>query len=410
MTKAWTFLGEGTFNKAYKSDDGKLVFKRSKFDSDKTDTPERSVRLWNLINPNLPPPASVHMSDQGLGWVCPFVEGKQASDLEMSEAVIDIFSRTGRIVIDATARKNFIKTKEPQPHGQVVCIDIGMALQLELQQETGYVKRARSNSIVSQDTWNDSKTGYDTEFFPDTSKGSPVTVNTVKALLFIKANRPDIIDVNFLKARFDLINLLAAAYDKQNPQVAQEKLEKEINDQRAFKQLMKETIFEVRISQQEADAQNTNHLVNSEQSLDEGNEIPTVIQLAKAGLSQEQTLDFDVCKLAIIKTLERYIDSRGKISTSGVFQPSWTSKWFRDLELTREKVRVVQIMIETIKDPAINSPDLLEDVLTGTHGSCVDLDQGFVTRSYEAAIGECLEIKDLVSDLDLTLQHDAPKA
>jgi hypothetical protein len=91
-----------------------------------TDLPERSVRLWNEINPDLEPEATLISTEMGDGWACPFIKGVQASDHEMSVALIDIFNRTGRIVVDATAPENFIKT----PSGKVVCIDIGMALQI----------------------------------------------------------------------------------------------------------------------------------------------------------------------------------------------------------------------------------------------------------------------------------------
>src|SRR3989338_631154 len=128
----WKKLGEGTYNVAYVSDDGKSVLKIQKSD-DKTDTPERSVRLWNTINPDIPPPARLEQTEKGVGWVCPFIKGKQASDKEMSIALIDIYNKTGRIIVDATAPKNFVKL--PFPRSRVVCVDVGMAIQMEQRDE-----------------------------------------------------------------------------------------------------------------------------------------------------------------------------------------------------------------------------------------------------------------------------------
>ena len=171
-------LGEGSYNIAIRSNDGQSVLKIQKFDLDydeitgekdneeerpQTDTPERSVRLWNTINEGLEPQAvRLELNNleinttkpdgttallKGVGWVCPYVEGVQASDKEIQGAVLDIFNRTGRIITDATGKKNFLRT----PDGTIVCIDIGMALEMEKREEVFLTEggRIRSNSIVS---------------------------------------------------------------------------------------------------------------------------------------------------------------------------------------------------------------------------------------------------------------------
>ena len=214
MPTEWIFLGAGSYNRAYKSKDGREVLKIQKSAVDATDTPERSVRLWNAINAHVPPPARLEVSELGSGWVCPFIEGEQASDTEMAEALIDIYNRTGRIVVDATAVKNFVRT----PTGQVLCVDVGMAMQLERREERG-LQMVRRKSVVSLNAWSRLSDAFN-PFFAQCAYSNPETVNVVKALLFIKYNRPDMYDVSFLKTKPELVNKLAGAYDRQNTQLA----------------------------------------------------------------------------------------------------------------------------------------------------------------------------------------------
>ena len=209
MPVNWELLGEGSFNRAYKSIDGKEVLKIQKT-TDATDTPERSVRLWNVINAHVPPPARLEASELGMGWVCPFIKGKQASDKEMACALVEIFNNTGRIIVDATAPKNFIRT----PTGEIVCVDVGMALQFEQREDSAFAA-VRRKSFVSLKMWDSHlRTRYN-DFFKECEVTNPETVNTVKALVFIKDNRPDMQDVSFLKDNQALVKKIAKAYDAQ---------------------------------------------------------------------------------------------------------------------------------------------------------------------------------------------------
>ena len=191
MRTEWSVLGGGTYNDVYINKEQTLVLKMQKNNA-KTDDPERSVRLWNEINPNCKPKACVVNTKWGIAWVCPFIKGRQATDDEMSKAIIDIFNNTGRIVVDATAEKNFITT----PEGKVLCIDIGMALELEKKEERSFSGIIRRNSIVSLTCWRNLQHDFD-PFFNDCQGENPKSVNTVKALLYIKNNRPDIFDLIF---------------------------------------------------------------------------------------------------------------------------------------------------------------------------------------------------------------------
>lgn len=210
LNKNWIKLGEGSYNTAYKSIDGTQILKISKNDKILTDTPERSVRLWNLINPSLEPKAKIVTVDGHSGWICPFVEGEQASDDEIVEAVFDIYNKTQRIVTDALAQKNFLKT----PQGQVVCVDIGLALLLDRQEQNNLIQILRRPSEVSINAWNDLDIEHD-KFFshPTNVKNYPKTINAIKALLYINSSRPDIYDVSFLKNNQNDIQYYAIAYD-----------------------------------------------------------------------------------------------------------------------------------------------------------------------------------------------------
>lgn len=220
----WKKLGSGSFNDAYVDEEKQFVLKvRQKkpgLNADLTiaDSPERSVRLWNLINGPSPPPAAeiVDDKDLGHGWKCPFISGKEPADHEMSKAVIDVFNRTGRIVVDATSKNNFLKAK----NGRIFCVDIGLAVQLDWEEEQGLAGEGRHarrrGSVISAGAW---KQIHDFYSMPggklehDAKAGFSQTANTVKALLFIRAHRPDIYDASFLIGNKSLINKLANAYD-----------------------------------------------------------------------------------------------------------------------------------------------------------------------------------------------------
>lgn len=217
-------LGAGSYNTAYRSGNsqGDLVFKLIKNKEDKTDLPERSVRVWNQVNPGLQPPARlatciVPVRDKqgkirrvaSKGWICPFVQGVQASDKEIHGKLLDVFNTTGRIVTDAIAPKNFVKT----PTGDIVCVDIGLALELDKREKTLLVGLSRKPSLTSFETWKSDWTMH-VKWLSDWQKTYPQTVTTVKALLFIKINRPDITNTDFLKQSPQSITELAAAYDE----------------------------------------------------------------------------------------------------------------------------------------------------------------------------------------------------
>jgi hypothetical protein len=282
----------------------------------------RSVRLWNLLNPKRASAKIIH-TEHGTGWVCPYVEGRQALDEEMSHALIDIFNVSGRIVIDATAHRNFITT----PDNEVVCVDIGMALQMETREEQHF---ARRRSIPSLKAWQELHDDY-TSFFNKSSATFPETVNTIKALLFIKANRPDVFDVNFLRSNPDHKQLLASAYDQHN----------KIED--ALK------------------------VVDS-------NRDPSI----------------EGIKESCIKQLDHYINSRGSFKVEGTFSPTLTTKLFRDAKLTANKVNQARELRDLIS--AAYNRDEIKNLFQNLEPDTIL--KGRITQGFKACIGKCNLILD----------------
>ncbi|MFJ1267112.1 hypothetical protein ACD661_00915 [Legionella lytica] len=351
----WAFLGAGNYNDVYKSADGKCILKVQKNVDATTDSPERSARLWNLINPNLPP-ATIIESEHGLGWVCPYIEGEQASDAEISLGLLDVYNKTGRIVVDATAPKNFLKT----PSGDIVCIDIGMALRLENSDPQLSPQRLmdkEQHSIISEQAWNKYKGSYE-KFFKGQQFPYPQATDTVKALLYIKEHRPDIVDVSFLKGKPEELAQLAKAFDEQK-------------DNERFARSLGE---------------NAHLMVNFTQNEQK--------EKAHALLSAEKSPNLDSAKESCIKELERYINSRGKIH-EGKFSPSFITKVFRDAELTAYKVTATQELIEHIRNAS--SLEDLRGLVENTYTSDPKLSKAtFFSSDLERSMAKCISIADSV--------------
>jgi hypothetical protein len=221
--KQYTYLAQGSFNVVYTYyEDGTWMVlklqrdcdaKGIKFSDDtlKFDDPERAKRLWDAMNPDIFPPAKLITLPEGTtpnkGWACPYLTNQEASDREIYECVIGIFNRTGRIVMDAH-RENFRKTLDDK----VVCIDPGLVLQLE-KRDIPFPTLARCKSKVSLLAKNLDKHVKLLEKLHTENKVSAKIPKIIKALIIIKKNRPDMINVDILKTDFTLLKTLAKAYD-----------------------------------------------------------------------------------------------------------------------------------------------------------------------------------------------------
>jgi hypothetical protein len=212
----WFFLGKGTYNKVFtdaKNEPDRRFVSKVQLNVDastrRIDLPERSVRLWNLINPDISPPATVEVIDyinetgekvRSKAWKCPYIRGRQATDHEIACELVRIFNTTGRIIMDAISPRNFIHTAE----GRTVCVDVGMALELEHRDEAEVVSSSaphlrRQKSAVSLEGWQTLHNDY-IAYFAHEIKRYPETIKTIQALLFIKNNSIDIYHAGFLQA------------------------------------------------------------------------------------------------------------------------------------------------------------------------------------------------------------------
>lgn len=363
----WKPLAGGAFNQVYINSDATLVFKEVHNTEFGTDTPERSVRLWNLLNPNLKPKAKIAtIMIDGIpvqGWSCPYVPSKHGQtltekeharlteqqcdelvlankkayrdvlanptlkdkeDTEVASAQIDIYNRTGRIIVDAAVPGNFMVTKS---HG-VVCVDIGMALLLEDKEAACLDMYARRKSIVSNDAWEQVHTEINQNILQNKDVLLPKTAAMTKALLFIKACRPDIANVDFLRKDRNVVEQLAKAYDT---------------------------------------------------STDPAQDNPGMALLEK-----KQPMDLINMKKSCEKVLLDYIHSRGELGENKIFTASRITQYFRNTLLTKLKTESAQLLIKKIH--AAGSIDAIKTALS--EASDPTLEKGFKS-GFAASLGRC---------------------
>jgi len=205
----WKKIGEGNYNKVYKNTEETLVLKISKNEA-ATDEPNRAVNTWNEVNPNLNPKAELYDDPKHNhhGWTAPLIIGENSSDIEIAIELIEIFNRSGRIVVDAYVPGNFKTTAE----GKVICIDIGMALKLNSSEDI---------SIVSRKTWHEDNAWEEYQPYIGERQANKHrhTIDVIKALYFIQSyknthedSKEFLKDVSFLLEDHLAIDLLANAH------------------------------------------------------------------------------------------------------------------------------------------------------------------------------------------------------
>ncbi len=218
MFRDLQYIGSGNFNAVFCDAQKTMVFKIQKKKSlgvlsvaAVLDTPERSVRLWNQINAHIEPKATVmgvstpaytditkneqHPArEHAIGWSAPFIHGKDSTQTEIMNAQIDIYNRCGRVVLDAISPGNF----KTQSNGQVICIDIGMSLRLQREDEQGIENRSFASNLA----W---ETGAHAVYLPWLKKHSfsksPYTdvIETTKALYVLQQQYPYCVNADFLR-------------------------------------------------------------------------------------------------------------------------------------------------------------------------------------------------------------------
>lgn len=217
---AWNFIGQGSYNMVYRHDTNGLVFKVQKCQLDSTDQYDTPSRLTELMKELYPEFAAkieiITVPKLGIGWTFPFIEGTHPTDEEMFGAIIDIFNRTGRVLLDGCMFHNFLKTSSTHPlyPNRIFCIDIGMLVNVRKEEIDGAGGRMRRKSetslsllireepLIYYDLWSHSR-----------FKSLPST-RLIKALILISTYRPLINNVDFLKANDGLVTTLSALYEK----------------------------------------------------------------------------------------------------------------------------------------------------------------------------------------------------
>jgi hypothetical protein len=397
----WVYLGKGSYNKVYQSKDKLHIFKVQiesppQLDSI-PDRPDRSVRLWNEINPGFPAeiaqqitvPAvsipAVYNAQKILiapqvniaggiydGWVCPYIKGKAPSDQEISNTIIDIFNRTGRIITDGPGNNNFKKMQ----NGKVICIDIGLALILDKRDKVYYQgKLIRSKSSASLEVWENVGNNFDT-FYKHTLPIKPKTVRTIKALLFIQINRPDIFDVGFLMQSPDLITQLANAYDQQL-------IIKKIDS--ALIPIPKETVINPP-KEKVVPAPTKLSIKETEKSRAAAQKIVNQgLQILKDQRPIKLSHIVDSC----VVELRRYISTRGTMDSAELFNPSLVTTLFRNKDLTVSKVKIALKLITTLES-AVCSEDMTKAIQAAIDTPNA-LKSNF-TSGLNTSLGKCINI------------------
>lgn len=178
-----TMIGEGGFNRVYLwegthqwlPEDAQVDYEswvvKWCMNQDPTDLPERSLRVWKEINPELPAFLIRNAGGKVVGWGAPYLGSEEPSDQEVADCVLSIYRRTRRLVVDAEIDGNFRKY-----NGVTVCVDVGLA--------------KRCNSPVSQQYWEENK-----KYFLDSGmyrygllQAKPGVNKVVNALLYLESH------------------------------------------------------------------------------------------------------------------------------------------------------------------------------------------------------------------------------
>ncbi len=378
IESGWRFLASGSYNDVFFHEQTNRVLKIAKEPplgkmALQTDAAERSVRLWNEINSakgeNI---AEIEKFTTNYfnveAWTAPYIEGDEPFPHEIAETILDIFNKTGRIIVDGASRENFIKT----PEGKIYCIDIGLALALEYTEEFIADKRKlspleekistpseekelekprkkRKTSITSIQAWEMLEDKYNTIIFQNHASfiGFNLTVNTIKALLFIRKYRPDIDNANFLKENdFALVDVLSQAYDAQ--------------------------YFE-----------------------DNTKKKKTIIDKAKILLTETVPPDLNQLKSRCIEVLQEYIDSRVKTEESKV-KVDYMSYFFRDSEQIKLKITLTKELIGKISEA--ETMKTIEDLLhaANKNPAFTKTNSRFVSSSLKKSLAFCLVMTENV--------------
>lgn len=160
-----------TNNSSSSSSSSSLIFEKlnEKIDNQSVNSPERAERKWAMINQDIPVHVFWDEGGDALGWMTPYLGREIPNDDLINSAVIDIYQRTGNIIVDACITSNFIKYQ-----GKAICIDMDLAIHRESLSSSTYFNSTIASSI------------FDNFFACSQVYGNLKTQSTIKTLLFLE--------------------------------------------------------------------------------------------------------------------------------------------------------------------------------------------------------------------------------
>ena len=174
-------IGSGGYNNAFSYTDGfgvKQVVKIPRANN-ALSQPARAVRIWNEVHDEKTVGIATECKVEGnSAWMCPFIEEDEKSqcqdngfrDLQLSAKLVEVFKKTGRIVLDITVPGNVTG-------GELV--DVDQALQLP-----GRGRRGSDASINFFEKANSIFVGVEFQKFCDSAREkSPRVLATMAILL-----------------------------------------------------------------------------------------------------------------------------------------------------------------------------------------------------------------------------------
>jgi ankyrin repeat protein len=171
--QVWLLLGSGTYNQVQVSEDefmidgycGKWVRKvRVHKVNEPLSVPARGARKWNLLNPDYP---AFELDDC---WIAPYLGDTAPTDEQIAVKLLDIYKRTGEIIVDGCGLDNFRVYK-----GEVFCIDVDLSLRRNSDATLDYLSNKQDVHHLN-------------DFLNISSKSLPESGTVIQSLLYLEKN------------------------------------------------------------------------------------------------------------------------------------------------------------------------------------------------------------------------------
>lgn len=192
MSAQWSGVGAGSFNQVFVS---KKAFtlkineqsyhcrwvRKKPLEKNLQSECRRAVRVWNELysdNPATQNPLNKYE------WLAPYFGYHKANDSQAAEAVVKVYKKTGRIVVDACGADNVLVH-----HNEVKIIDIDVALNPHSPASKDFARR--------EIQYNPVRCGYD-DFWDGQVASMPKTVNVIKTLCYLEQQLGELGDIRVM--------------------------------------------------------------------------------------------------------------------------------------------------------------------------------------------------------------------